>query len=448
VQTRWSSFGRSSPWALVALAASLALSGCRSAAAPAAPLSSGPSHGTLNAPLYGRGDPALAEAVRAGAVQLDPATGRVVAALARSWSHDRAATQFTFRVRPGAAAQLAARWTAVRQADPTALPGLVSAAAVGPRVVSVRLEAPDRGWVAYLAQPVTWLPFGGPYKIASRGPASIDLVRNPGFAGPPAAIGQIHLHVYAADDLNGAFADYRAGRLDFARVPPGQISLVKSDPKLAGGLISQPRLELVAVGIGALAPGMRRAIALATPADASAADVAPGSSIAADGLIPQGVADYLPGASPYRFDPAAARAAAGSPLPKLRLAYPDDAFHRRIAGVVLGGFAAAGLRVLPQPIAPARYSPRAAHRTPLWLIDATAAAPSAEGMLGALAVVAPAAGIDRVGDPDVIQRRVLAAARVAPLRYELSSLVVARRVRVASVDVMGVVRLDRFSLTG
>jgi hypothetical protein len=176
--------------------------------------------------------------------------------------------------------------------------------------------------------------------------------------------------------------------------------------------------------------------------------VAPGSSVAADGLIPQGLSAYLPGASPYPFDPAAARTAlAGRPTANLRLAYPDDAFHRRIAGVVLGGFAAAGLRVRPDPIAPARYSPAvAARRAPLWLIDATATAPSAEGMLGALAVAVPAAGIRRIGDPDAIQRRVLGAARIAPLRCERSSIIVDRRVRLASVDVMGVARLDRFAL--
>jgi hypothetical protein len=237
VQTRWSRFGRSSPWVLGALAASLLVSGCRSSVAPPEPLSTGPSHGTLKAPLYGRGDPALAEAVGIGAVQLDPATGRVTAALARSWSHDRTARRFTFRLRRGVAVQLAARWRAVRRARPTALPGLVSASAVGPRVVSVQLAAPDPGWAAYLAQPATWLASGGPYEIASRGPASVDLVRNPDFAGPPASIGRIQLHVYAPDDVTGAFADYRAGRLDFARVPPGQIPLVKSDPRLAGGLI-------------------------------------------------------------------------------------------------------------------------------------------------------------------------------------------------------------------
>jgi hypothetical protein len=429
------------------LAGSLLVAACRSSAAPAQPPSTGPSHGTLNAPLYGRADPALAEAVGVGAVQLDPATGRVIAGLARTWSHDRTATRFTFRLRRGVAVQLAARWKAVRRARPAALPGLVSATAVTPRVVSVRLAAPDPDWVAYLAQTPTWLPSGGPYNVASRDATTVDLVRNPGFAGPPASIGRIHLHVYAADGVNAAFADFRAGRLDFARVPPGQIALVKSDPRLSAGLISQPRLELVAVGIGALAPGLRRAVALATPAEAAAADVAPGSSVTADGLIPPGLRDYLPEASPYAFDPAAARAAVVGPVPKLRLAYPDDAFHRRIAGVVLGGFAAAGLRVRPLPIAPGRYSPAAAgRRAPLWLIDATAAAPSAEGMLGALAVAAPAAGIRRLGNPDVIQRAVLAAARIAPLRYELSSILVDRRVRLASLDVMGVPRLDRFAL--
>ena len=42
---------------------------------------------------------------------------------------------------------------------------------------------------------------------------------------------RVHLHVYPPTTSTHAFADYRAGRLDYARVPPGQISLVKSDPR-------------------------------------------------------------------------------------------------------------------------------------------------------------------------------------------------------------------------
>ena len=369
MQTLWSSARHLTVGTAMALAATLALAGCRAAAPPAATIPPAASQGELDAPLYGTDDPALAEAVRGAVIQLDPATGRLSGVLAGSWHHNRAFTTYTFRLRRSVATQVAASWTAVHRRRPAALPGLRRVTAVGRRVVSVRLSAGDPGWPAYLADPVTWLDSGGPYRIAGRSPNTIELERNPGYVGPPAPIRQVHLHVYPAGDLDRAFADFRAGRLDYAAIPPGQIALAKSDPKLARDVVSQPRLELIAVGIGSLAPELRRAVALATPAEAAAADVGPGSGIPADGLLPQGLADYLPGASPYRFDPAAARAAASGSVPALRLAYPDDAFHRRIAGVVLGGFALAGLRVEPHPIRPARYRPAAVARDLSFVAD-------------------------------------------------------------------------------
>ncbi len=441
MQTLWSSSRRLTAGTAIVLAATVAVTGCRSAAPPAATIPPALSQGQLNAPLYGSDDPALAEAVKGAVIQLDPATGRLSGVLAGGWRHNSAFTVYTFRLRRSVAAQVAARWTAVHHKRPTALPGLRRATAVGRRVVSVRLAARDPGWPAYLADPDTWLDSGGAYRIAGRTPSTIELERNPGYVGPPAPIRRVHLHLYPAGDLDRAFADFRAGRLDFAAIPPGQIALAKSDPKLAREVVSQPRLELIAVGIGTLAPELRRAVALATPADAAAADVGPGSAVPADGLLPQGLAEYLPGASPYRFDPAAARAAAG-PVPALRLAYPDDAFHRRIAGVVLGGFALAGLRVEPHPVRPARYrTALVARENPLWLIDVSTRAPSSEAMLSALAAAAPAAGILPTADPDEVQRTALTEARIAPLRYELTTYAVRPRLSTFALDVTGITHL-------
>ena len=172
--------------------------------------------------------------------------------------------------------------------------------------------------------------------------------------------------MYAPDDLNHAFADYRAGR-SISAAFAGQISLVKSDPRLAAAGRSPATLELVAVGIGKLTAGVSMRSRWPAPAEASAADVAPGSSIAADGLIPQGLPQYLPAASPYPFDPAAARSLARHPTFEPAAGYPDDPFHRRIAGVVLGGYAAAGLRSTSVPYRAgallACRRPRAAHRS-------------------------------------------------------------------------------------
>ncbi len=282
MQTRWSSAGRSPLWALVALASILPLAGCRPpprrrrSPRPAIPTAS------CMRPCTAPRDPTLATAVGLGLVQLDPASGRITGELARSWRHNRGFTRYRFRLRQGLATAVAARLTAVR------LPGLASATAAGARTVSIRLAAPDPGCVAYLGQPG---------HLASLRRALPDR----------SSIGQHH-HARAKPRVRGAgpadpageparlpgrrrrrrLRRFPRGRLDYALVPPGQISLAQSDPKLARGLISQPRLELVAVGIGPLAPGLRRAVALATPASAASADVGPGSSIARRRADPPG----------------------------------------------------------------------------------------------------------------------------------------------------------------
>ena len=199
----------------------------------------------------------------------------------------------------------------------------------------------DPGWPAYLADPATWLDSGGPYRIAAADTDHHRAGAKPRLRGAgPAPIRRVHLHLYPAGDLDRAFADFRAAGSTTPLIPPGQIALAKSDPKLAREVVSQPRLELIAVGIGTLAPELRRAVALATPADAAAADVGPGSAVPADGLLPQGLAEYLPGPRRTASTPRPPAPQPRRRVPELRLAYPDDAFHRRIAGVVLGGFAA------------------------------------------------------------------------------------------------------------
>ena len=64
MQTLWSSARRLTAGTAIALAATVAVAGCRAAAPPAATIPPPASQGQLNAPLYGSDDPALAEAVK------------------------------------------------------------------------------------------------------------------------------------------------------------------------------------------------------------------------------------------------------------------------------------------------------------------------------------------------------------------------------------------------
>ena len=82
-----------------------------------------------------------------------------------------------------------------------------------------------------------------------------------------------------------------------------------------------------------------------------------------------------------------------------------------------------------------------ARQYPLWLIDVSTRAPSSQGMLSALALAAPQAGIQPAGDPGEVQRTALAEARIAPLRFELTTYAVRPRVSTFALDVTGVTHL-------
>jgi Bacterial extracellular solute-binding proteins, family 5 Middle len=392
VLTRWSS-------ALLA-GAVLAAAGCRGGVATVVP-----THvdhgGTLDAPLYGAVDPTLAHAVHGALVQLDQASGRVVPDLASGWSHDPGDRRWTFRLRNGTDGRLFAG--AIRR-----LPG-VAVVTLGAGALTVRLSGstvdfPER-LVAVLAGP-------GPFRIARRAPREIDLRPNPAYPGRPVSLAGVHLHVYPADGQPQAFADFRAARLDYADVPPGQIDLARGDPALAAGIVTQPRLELIALAVSArLDPNLQRAIALATPAPAVVAQVGDGSLVTADGVVPLGLPArpaQAPSPSPG-YDPARARALAGLAAP-LRVAYPSDPFHRRIAAVLLGGFRAAGLRFRPEPDRSAGD---------VVLVDVSCPAPSVPSCREAL-------------------RARVAGATVVPVAFVQTVWAVSDRVTRFAVDIQGV----------
>jgi Bacterial extracellular solute-binding proteins, family 5 Middle len=400
VRTRWNR-------ALLA-AAVLAAAGCRGGVPVAAPARAA-TGGTIDAPLYGVSDPTLAHAVDGALVQLDPATGRVVPELATGWSHDARSEGWTFRLRPGTDGPLFAR--ALRS-----LPGVVGVTA-GPGTLAVQLSAPAADLPAQL---VSVLAGPGPFRIARRSPAEIDLARNPVYPGPPAALAGVRLHVYPPGGQPEAFVDFRNGRLDYAVIPPSQIDLARGDPSLAPGIVTQPRLELIALAVSSrVGPSLQRAIALATPGPAVVSQVGDGALVDADGSLPIGLPDRPASPPPPLYDPTRARALAGSAAP-LRVAYPDDPFHRRIAAVLLGGFHAAGLRFVAAP---------GARSGDVVLVDVSCPAPSVASCRAALRA--------RVG-----------AAAVVPVAFVQSVFAVSRRLARFAVDTEGVPLPARMAATG
>ncbi len=388
--TRWSS-------ALLA-GALLAAAGCRGGVAAVVPTQV--DHGgTLDAPLYGAADPTLAHAVHGALVRLDPANGRVVPDLASGWAHDTADRRWTFHLRSGTDGRPFARALG-------RLPA-VTAVTLGAGVLTVQLSRPT---VDLPARLVAVLAGPGPFRIARRTPSEIDLGRDPAYPGRPVSLAAVRLHVYPADGQPQAFVDFRAGRLDYAAVPPGQIDLARGDPALAPDIVTQPRLQLIALAVSTrLDPNLQRAIALATPGSAVVAQVGDGSLVGADGVVPLGLPGRPAPAPLQAYDPARARSLAGAAA-ALRVAYPNDPFHRRIAAVLLGGMRAAGLRFRPEPDAAAGD---------IVLVDVSCPAPSLPSCRQAL-------------------RARVAGAAVVPVAFVQTVWAVSGRLMRFAVDIQGV----------
>ena len=150
MQTPWSSSRRPTAGAAIVLAATLAVTGCRSDAPPAAPRPA-PSHGCLNAPLYGPMTlllPRLSDSGGAARPCHRPPLGGACPKLApQPHPHHLHVSVAAQRGHPGRGA--------VDCSAPPSFPlaaGLRRVTAVGRRVVLVRLAAPAiPAWPAYSA---------------------------------------------------------------------------------------------------------------------------------------------------------------------------------------------------------------------------------------------------------------------------------------------------------
>ena len=165
----------------------------------------------------------------------------------------------------------------------------------------------------------------------------------PASSGLRPAIRRVHLHLYPAGDLDARLCRLPRGPARLRRDPAGadRAGQVRSRagtrpdlPATAGAGRGRHRHARA----GRCGRRWRWPRRQRPPPPTSGRDRAS----PADGLLPQGLA-AIPSPAPRRT--ASTRGGPGrciGSVPALRLAYPDDAFHRRIAGVVLGGFAAGG----------------------------------------------------------------------------------------------------------
>jgi len=122
-------------------------------------------------------------------------------------------------------------------------------------------------------------------------------------------------------------------------------------------------------------PNLAERQAIAHANDPVGAAAASGGGTPADGLIPVTTPGYVPGATIYGYDPAAASSELGGSSEKVRV-YADDPELTVVAGQVVNALRAVGL--------PAAVTERAAGA--LRVVRLSAAYPSADAIVGPLAL--------------------------------------------------------------
>ena len=212
----------------------------------------------------------------------------------------------------------------------------------------------------YLAAPVG----NGPFRLAGRyrPGRSLTLERNPGYAGQAARLDKVVVRV-VPDELTG-WLELQHGRAAFAPVPLDQVAAARAvygtsaDGRSRPGLLQGPTLESWEVGFDLRArpasdPSWRRAFSLALDRRRIAAAL-DGAAAPASGLVPPGMTGEA-GAGPAQpacaacaHDPVRAKAmfarVEGGRGP-VTLRIPDGGVERRIADLVAGDLAAAGVKL-------------------------------------------------------------------------------------------------------
>jgi oligopeptide transport system substrate-binding protein len=335
------------------------------------------------------------------------ADGAVRPAAAASWSSDQTLRHWRFQLRPGARyadgqpvqardfksawERLASPRTRPRPATAAGLLGLVKgyqAMATGrsrsisglsvpdpatlavdlnepfadfptvvadPRLSPIPPNAMARGAAAFAARPVG----NGPFTLAKpqRG-QTIDLVRNPRYAGRAAYLDRVRVQV--VPDQQTAWLAFQHGQVSFAPVPPDQVPAARlvagasGDGRGRPGLLQGPELGVWSIGFdphgqqGSDAR-WRRAVSLALDREGIAAALQ-GAVAPAAGIAPAGVRGARQDPCPScRYDPGQAGALLdligdGARKPVV-LAVAANDFDREVAATVKQQLAKVGLPV-------------------------------------------------------------------------------------------------------
>ena len=374
------------------------------------------SGGTINFPLYAEpvsitplhGQESegtqVEKSIFAGLVDYDAKTLKVIPSMASSWSSNSNATVWTFHLRSGiyfypkkygqvtadtfvkdwgiacakdTASEVSYILAPIKGFDQCAASTnhvLSGVKALDPHTLQVTLSNPFADFPTTLGHPVSWAfppqladtpakqkqfehhPVGaGPFYFVSWDHnKDIVIKKNPDFFGVKAHIDEVNFPIFPDGDESAAFLAFKAGKLDYATVPTGQVRATQSDPKLGKDYYHAPELAIYYYGFTlkgnnpvAKNKTLRQAINYATNSPAVVNQVNEGVPTVADGLVPPGIPGYTKGVSPYHYDPAKAKQLLKQSGFKgqLTLGYNTDQGHQRIAEALIQGYKAVGLNV-------------------------------------------------------------------------------------------------------
>ncbi|MEA2685325.1 MAG: peptide/nickel transport system substrate-binding protein, partial [Actinomycetota bacterium] len=335
----------------------------------------------------------IAEQLFDGLTAYDAATSAVVPAIAASWKSNPDQTDWEFTLRPGAAfadgraltsadvkytlERIARKGTsspAASQLDVIAgfkafnIEGkseeLAGVTTPSPTVVAIALDQPQAALPAILGNPAFGIvpreaveapepafaeqPLGsGPFLIQSRTDDVIRLLPVPGV--------NVSLRGVDLELLSDSTASYEAfmdGRLDWTAVPADRVEQVA---ERQGRSAFRPYLGQLFYGFNLKNPKFadlrfREAIVRAIDRDAIVRAIYGVAAQRLDGLVPDGVPGYQPGACGDRclYDPARSRALlaeafAGEPIPEVILDFDDTGTQRSVTEAMQANLQAVGI---------------------------------------------------------------------------------------------------------
>jgi peptide/nickel transport system substrate-binding protein/oligopeptide transport system substrate-binding protein len=441
-----------------------------------------------------------------GLTAIDPATSEARPALAARWTASADQRVWEFTLRPGAkfsngrAVEAAdVKYTLDRISAPGSgspgaelLTAITESSVVSPSVVRIVVGQPWSAFPAVLASPVFGIvpkeaveapapavfadrpsATSGPYRVASR---TADRVRLAAVAGRGARVSAVDLVELA--DPAAEYREFRAGRLDWATVPPEE---VESAARRFGRSAFRPYAADLFYGFNLKSPKLadprfREAIVRGIDRRAIVAAVYGATVVPMDGVVPRGVAGWQrdPCGARCRYDPAAAKvlvaAVFGSgPVPSVQIAFDDDPAQDAVARAIQAGLAGVGIPVELAPKSLKDYSAFVVSgQEEVFRLGWVARYPSADDFLPPLfgagspnnlvglssgAVDASLAAARSAGDPRVrddayraAERAVMDAVAVIPIaQFEVHG-VVSKRVRGLRLTSMGTFDASAVSL--